>query len=296
MRVSVVIPAFNAENTIERQLLALKSQRFNESYEVIVINNRSTDRTVEVVSAFARDFPELVLAHESERQGVNAARNKGLQVSKGDFVLLCDADDVVSHDWMREMLISLEYADLVGGPALAVMEKSSQTIEMANESITTEPSVHGYLHYAVGCNMGMRREVLRTIGGFDESFVGGHDEVDFCWRAQQNGFVLTWNKNARVTYYQRSESKALFKQHSRYAATSVQLWERHHERGTLNPISFSGSVRNLMRTSLRFPQLIKSASRRDFLRQEGWTWGIVQGHLKYRKLGQIPLPQIPKIE
>src|SRR4051812_13236272 len=97
--VSVVIPCRNGAPFLRNQLDALLSQRTNAAFEVIVADNGSTDDTVDVIRSY--DDPRVQLADAAGRIGANFARNVGVAVSRGEVILLTDADDLVQGGWIE---------------------------------------------------------------------------------------------------------------------------------------------------------------------------------------------------
>lgn len=100
MYISVVIPALNAEAFIGIQLKALSKQRVDFDWEVIVVDNGSRDKTVDVVSNYSNSLPNLRVVQAHEHRSAAYARNVGAAIANGDFLAFCDADDVVEKDWL----------------------------------------------------------------------------------------------------------------------------------------------------------------------------------------------------
>ena len=93
--ISVIIPLYNAENTILAALDSVKNQEGNFDFEIMVINDGSTDKSAEKVQQFIQENPQLniQLIHQ-DNKGVSSARNAGLRLAKGEFIAFLDADDV----------------------------------------------------------------------------------------------------------------------------------------------------------------------------------------------------------
>src|SRR4051794_611750 len=89
VELSVVIPAHNEERTIAAQLDALLAQEWDGSWEVVVVDNRSTDATAAVVQGYADRDDRVRLARAPERAGLNFARNAGIEASRGRSFALC---------------------------------------------------------------------------------------------------------------------------------------------------------------------------------------------------------------
>jgi len=104
--VSVVIPAYNAEKTIIRNLSALVKQKCPYPYEIIVVDDGSTDKTAEITKKFIEDFanPKRMRLINLAHRGPAAARNTGIKEAKSDIVLFTDADCVVEEEWISSMV------------------------------------------------------------------------------------------------------------------------------------------------------------------------------------------------
>lgn len=105
--ISVIIPAFNCEATIERCLQSLIDQTLFKNLEILVIDDGSTDRTCEIVESFAIQNTEIHLVKQTN-SGPAAARNRGLDWARGEFFSFVDSDDYVDIDYFEKML---SYAD-----------------------------------------------------------------------------------------------------------------------------------------------------------------------------------------
>lgn len=274
--VSVVIPAFNAARTIATQLEALTGQEDAPEFEVVVADNRSTDDTAEVAERFAGQL-ELRVVAAFEYQGVNCARNTGIAAAKAECIVLIDADDVVGPRFLAE--ITGPFDD---DPRLGIVGGAGDS---GNGPETELRICQGHLGYVLGAALAVRREVFDAVGGFDPHFVGGHDEVDFCWRAQHAGYGITVAPEAVFTYVQRADDRAAFHQYRRYGFTYAQLYAKHRHRGITG-----GSLRSemhLLRGTLRdLPRFVRArgAERAAMARGFGWTLGRWTGDLRLRVL------------
>ena len=114
MDFSVIIPAYNASGIIERAVRSAAAQTFPPR-EILVIDDCSTDSTVEVVKALARDIPSIRLLSTSANSGPSAARNVGLRAAQGDWIALLDSDDAWKPGRLRRLseVASATSADFV---------------------------------------------------------------------------------------------------------------------------------------------------------------------------------------
>lgn len=97
MKVSVVIPAYNEEKTIKNCLDSLINQS-EKPEEIIVVDNNSTDKTVEIV----KEYKGVKILHE-DKQGITPTRNKGFNYAKGDIIARCDADTITPPNWIERL-------------------------------------------------------------------------------------------------------------------------------------------------------------------------------------------------
>jgi glycosyltransferase involved in cell wall biosynthesis len=238
-QVSIVIPARNAAGTLDEQLAAVVAQleAAGERSEVGVVDNDSDDDTADVVRSWSARVPFVRLVY-CGTEGVNAARNAGVEATTSERVLLCDADDIVAEGWVDAMRHALDARGVVGGRLDVTRLNSDFVLRVRNFSGRDRgrlPSLYGY-SYVFGSNMGFRRQVYDTIGGFDESMrVGGADEIDFCWRAQAAGFSIARVPDAVVYYRLRHDLAGTLRQSYRYAAGSSTLYRKHVKTGLLQP-------------------------------------------------------------
>jgi glycosyltransferase involved in cell wall biosynthesis len=157
---SVIVPARDAETTLPRTLDCLAKQDLARDYEVIVVDDGSRDRTVEL--ARAASGPVRVLEQDSE--GPAQARNLGVAESSGTVLAFCDADVFPTPAWLREGIRALESADLVQGQVHADPEARPGPFDRTL-----------WITYEVGlwetANLFMRRETFDRAGGFEEWIV-----------------------------------------------------------------------------------------------------------------------------
>jgi len=165
MQVSVIVPARNEEKYIERCLRALRSQR--DPLEIIVVDGGSTDRTREI----AEEYADVVLVEDRPR-GPGAARNLGALRASGNILAFVDADTVVSKEWSRAVIESIEGgAAGVTGPVFPLPEESSTLLDLlyaaAYEVMVRVTFLLGTPHM-LGLNVAYERESFLSAGMFPE--------------------------------------------------------------------------------------------------------------------------------
>ena len=169
IHLSVVVPFYNAERTIAQCIDGLLSQDFPaERYEVLMVDNNSTDASTEIVRA----YPRIRLAHEP-RQGAYAARNRGVSQAKGEVLAFTDPDCVPSGDWLREISRAMcePRVGIVLGSSLPARDSAAVSMLAAYENAKNEfifGSGQKALYYGWTRNMAVRKGLFDEIGPFVE--------------------------------------------------------------------------------------------------------------------------------
>ncbi|GAA3751063.1 hypothetical protein GCM10022240_00360 [Microbacterium kribbense] len=209
--VSVIIPAFNAADTLGEQLDALQRQREAPEFELLVCDNGSTDATTTIAHAWRDRLPQLRLVDASARRGASAARNYGAAQARSDILLFCDADDVVDRNWVQIMAAATSEHGFVAG----LTEHALLNPHAAWDGGWVEPAYReGFLPWlpAAGSgNLGIRAEIFTAVGGFDETRPSGED-ADLSWRVQLAGYPLHQEWGGVVHVRKREGFRATFRQ------------------------------------------------------------------------------------
>lgn len=209
---SVVIPSYNAAHVIGQQLAALAGQVDAPTFEVVVADNNSTDDLAAAVAAWT-DRLDVRIVDASRGQGVSVARNVGIEHAITDRILICDADDVVAPTWVRALDDALDTHSLASGPAETVsLSGPSAGWVPIDESSTGLYETWGGRTYGLGGNTAMRREVWEAVGGYDETFPAGAEEIDFAWRAWDLGYRFAYVPDALLHYRIRTDLRGVLRQ------------------------------------------------------------------------------------
>jgi glycosyltransferase involved in cell wall biosynthesis len=205
LRFSVVVPAYNEEAFLADTLRSLKRQDFTEPYEIIVVDNNSTDATVDV----ARSFGVRVVA-ESE-PGVCQARQRGFSEAHGEVVLSVDADTIYPTDWLSRIDASLRSRpDVVGvgGPCRyrdAPWWVGGFTTVLFG-LVSAVYRVTGWVGYLTATNIAFVRS---AFDGYDLSLTQGGDELDVLRRLRKRGRLVWDPANEVLTSPRRQEAGLL---------------------------------------------------------------------------------------
>jgi len=280
--VSVIIPARNAAALLPAQLAALGRQHYEHDWELIVVDNGSTDDTADVAMSWSNRLP-LRVVQAPNKSGVNHARNIGIHAAQGNLIAICDADDEVSDHWLTDIVEASLEADAVGGSIDTARLNSPIALlwnSALSDGVPTRPG--GFLPTAIGCNFAVWTDVLYAIGGFDESYTTGADEVEFCWRLQLAGYRLRFSQQAIVHYRLRDDLGALARQFFNYGRGGARLHRDFRSDGMRH-----GGLREACKAwawlFLHLPDLARSRPRRgNWVRAAAMRVGKAVGSIEHR--------------
>ncbi len=177
---SVVIPVRDGATTLGDQLDALcRTEPTRGEFEVVVADNGSTDATRTVAMTFAGRLAIRVV-DASHRAGANAARNVGVSAALSDRLVFCDADDEIDSRWLSEIEAAFDAGGrLLGGLIDYSRLNDEISISWRGNRGETVMKMYGFLPAAHFANMAMTRDAFDQLGGLDETFVHGGDDVEF---------------------------------------------------------------------------------------------------------------------
>jgi glycosyltransferase involved in cell wall biosynthesis len=223
---SVIVPVLNGAATLGDLLIALGSQAgVAGGFEIIVVDNGSTDRTVEIARRHGAQ-----LLHQPV-PGPSAARNLGLAHAQADIVLFTDSDTVPSRRWLASLLTAFADPEVVLAtspihgwqPATGAERFASAHKGYTRERCAGHPR-HPFAH---GMNVAVRRKAALEIGGWDETMTSGED-VDFGIRLRKRfGKSIRFVDQAVLFHKHRRTDEALWKQARWHGAGFAQVYQRH---------------------------------------------------------------------
>ncbi len=253
-RVSVIVCTRNGSPTLEACLTSLSHLHY-PNYEVIVVDDGSTDAVPEI----AARFPAVRYLHQ-EAAGLSVARNTGAAAATGEIFAYTDDDCQADADWLIYLTRAL--ADPVmaaaGGPNIPPPPRT-----LAQACVTAAPGGPAHVllsdrlaEHIPGCNLAVKRHAFESINGFRPKYHAAGDDVDFCWRLQEAGGGIAFAPAAMVWHYRRTSITAFLKQQRGYGKAEALLMARHSGRfGQIGGARWRGvvyqaaMVRLLQRTS-----------------------------------------------
>lgn len=230
MKVSIIIPAYNEEKLLPRCLRSIFSAKLPEDYEIIVVNNASTDKTEEV----ARSFSEVRVINEFQK-GLTFARQAGFKASSGDILVYFDADTVIPPDWFKIALekfnCDLKLVGLSGPYHYEDISKPVKCLEWFYNWIVLNVGELIWRHFfrqggmfLLGGNFAVRRWALERIGGFDTKINFYGEDTNLSRRLAKIGKIEFTNKLFVYSSPRRFRKEGGIKVASKYAVNFFSEW------------------------------------------------------------------------
>lgn len=300
--VSIVVPVYNGERTIEKCIKSLLNIEYpKENYEIIIVDNNSTDTTVEIV----KKYP-VKLLHE-KKQSSYAARNFGVKNAKGEIVAFADADCIADKGWLRQLVKNFKDEAIagVGGEILAYTPENIIERYSVKSNILSQKNFFEFVFvnlkmpFIATANAAYKKEILKEIGLFDDSFTSGGD-VDLAWRITFKGYKIVYEPKALIYHWHRTTLYGLFRQFFRYGEGQPKLFKKHNaifsKKYAIDMIPNFGYFRIPCNLMIRLPWRILTAyqysgkERYDYLATPllnafkilAFKLGEIRGSIKYR--------------
>lgn len=229
--VSVVISCYNNAETIRESLKSLLNQNY-PNYEVILVNDGSTDNTLEIINEIISGKSNIKIISYEKNKGVAVARNVGIKSSNGDIIVFSDADCIFERDWMKKLVNKFnDGVGSVGGPDQCPSDSDwiNHSIDYAMTSFIGtgglrrgEKSLGKY--HPKGCNFGITREAIEKVGIFDKRLTryrGEENELNF--RIENAGFNINYSPEALVWHKRRATFKKFWKQSFESGRARIKL-------------------------------------------------------------------------
>lgn len=239
-RVSVVVCAYNAADTIDECLTALGNLNYPD-FEVIVVDDGSSDGTGAIAAEHA--FARII---RTPQGGLSAARNIGLEHATGQIVAYTDADVRVDPEWLAYLVQPFRDPEVAGagGPAVVPQDDSwfAQCVARAPGSPTHVLLNDRIAEHVPGCNCAFRRDALLAVGGFNPIFLRAGDDVDVCWKIQSRGWRIGFAPAALVWHRHRATTRAYWRQQVGYGEGETWLTHEHPDRFVRGRIAWQGHI------------------------------------------------------
>lgn len=212
IKTSVIIPVFN-QLKYTKQCLKFLFENTDPPFEVIVINNNSTDGTKEYLESLK---DKVITIHNSKNVGYSKSNNQASEIAKGDYLVFLNNDTIVKKGWLSEMIKLAETDEkiaIVGGKILfpqgdiqtvgMVIYQDGTPYELYKNLDPDLPMVNKPREFqcVTGASMLIKKKIFFEIGRFDENFINHFEDIDLCFRARDYGYKVFYCPTSVVIHY-----------------------------------------------------------------------------------------------
>lgn len=244
--ISVIILNYNGEKFLANCLGTVLATDY-PNFEVIVVDNNSRDRSVEILRGFkplfkAKNIP-LVVIENSENLGFAEGNNVGARVAKGDYIVFLNNDTLVHQDWLRELVKVLVKNPGIGGAQSKIISmRDGNRIDCAGGFLNTyglavergagEEDRGQYdrvddIFFAKGAAAIFRKKLFDYFEGFDPDYFIYHEEADLCWKIRLGGYRIVFVPNSVIYHFggasaRRADILVMFNQEKNRMCTLIK--------------------------------------------------------------------------
>jgi lipopolysaccharide/colanic/teichoic acid biosynthesis glycosyltransferase/glycosyltransferase involved in cell wall biosynthesis len=198
LKISVIIPVYNSQEIISECLRAIEQQSLpRDMYEIIVVDDASTDHTVEIVKSF-----EQVRCISISHGGPSAARNAGAREARGEIIAFTDSDCVPVSYWLEKITAPFEKPDVIGvkGVYRTIQKRLiSRFVQLEYQYKYERMTRQSNIDFIDTYSAAYRREVFLANGGFDTAFVvPSVEDQELSFRLAQKGYLMVFSQTAEV--------------------------------------------------------------------------------------------------
>jgi N-acetylglucosaminyl-diphospho-decaprenol L-rhamnosyltransferase len=253
MKLSIVLITYNFAQLVTRSISSVLENTGIQDYEIIVVDNASTDGTPETIRAA---FPQIQLIENATNTGFSRACNQATRLARGEYIVLLNSDCFLRNDTFGRMLNYMEGKPEVGivgarllNPDLSPQGSSRRFLSLVGEFCATLPYVNKLpiqcfhrdlltakktslailVDYVSGACFMFRRSTFDTIGGFDERFFMYSEEEEFCYRARRAGILTAYVPSAEALHISgASFGENVYNRSALVASSRLKYYKKYH--------------------------------------------------------------------
>ena len=229
---SFIILTWNSEKYIQACLRSIPKSILPYEYEIIVIDNGSSDDSINVIKSSSL---EITLIQNTKNKGVAFARNQGIRISKGEYLIILDIDTILNSGSISVLIYFMEMNHEIGLCAPQLVSEKGEIHESGRKFPTlysklcrrinlkfaekysnqnfyhlNKVNTHIEIDYAVGACQVIRKTTINKIGLLDENIFYGAEDIDFCLRLWFNGWKIIYYPYVNILHFEQRLTKKHF--------------------------------------------------------------------------------------
>lgn len=257
MRLSIIIVSWNVREDLKQCLRSIAENPPSGDYEVIVVDNASTDGTA---ASIKKEFPKISFTGNTENRGFAAANNQGIKISKGQYILLLNPDTIVHTGALDTLTRFMDENQDAGacGPKLLNADGTTQAsarrfptfggalyrhtilrnlriFRGSYEKWLMKDFDHGRrcdVDQLMGAALMLRRTAIEQVGALDEKFFMYYEEVDLCRRLKEAGWRTVFVPETTITHLGGSSARQVpASRRAMMLASMLGYFRKHHGTG-----------------------------------------------------------------
>lgn len=244
LSISIVIANYNGEYYLKTCLTSLLKSSFITDYEILIIDNNSTDTSVEIIKEFQKKDSNIKLLKNKSNRGVPFSRNKAIKKAKGDILVFLDNDTKVDKDWLKGIIQTFSSDVTIGALQCKIFDfKKNDLIQEVGMKLYPYTGFgttlgrgekdHGQFDtpveiIALGAALAVKKDIAKKIGGFDLKLMHTTDDLDFSWRIWISGYRVMLSPNSKVYHYTKVHSHN-YKMYFHLSKNSLRMITKNYE-------------------------------------------------------------------
>ncbi len=227
-KVSIIVPCYNEEANVREVVSHLARMRY-PNYDIIAVNDGSSDRTGERLNELAAQYPQLLVIHQSSNQGKAIGLTTAAQVTDAEYLMCIDGDSILDVDaiaWMiRHLMENPTIGAVTGNPRIRTRSTLLGRMQVGEFSsivglIKRTQQVYGRLLTVSGVVVMFRKHAIEDVGYWSNDMLT--EDIDISWKLQVGGWIIRYEPRALSWILMPETFRGLYKQRLRWAKGGIQ--------------------------------------------------------------------------
>lgn len=284
-KISVIIPAYNSEKTIESCLNSVIHQNY-KNYEIIVVDNNSTDITKKIIKDFQKRYGKIQYLFEKKIGRANA-RNAGIRIARGEIIAMIDSDCIAPIDWIEKIIEPIIKEDefvVMGFEEAAFNNYWTRNIQESNWQFIKNKLDGNYVESLDTKNCAIKADLMKRMM-FDPE-IGNMEDFELYFRLK-NIVKIRFLKNIKIKHHHKNTFFSWAKLQFNRGYWTAKIFKKYRDKENLKkePMFDSFYLRNNLRILIKLLRCLDKLHFRNFLflLVSGifWRLGNIYGHIKF---------------